>query len=109
MLSIKNILGNRIYEITLQDDNKAFGGTSFEGETLDNFMAETNIDVDDSVGKLQETLKKCGIREIYEIDSNVQELIEQKIWDIEEELGIVFDYYSWDYKEYNCVKYIEDF
>ena len=38
------------------------------------------------------------MKQIDEIDSKIEEILQQKLWDIEEELDIQIDDYRWDYK-----------
>ena len=52
----------------------------------------------DFINKFQIALKECGMKQIDEIDSKIEEILIQKIWDIEEELDIQIDDYRWDYK-----------
>lgn len=99
MISIKDILND--YNIKLYDDDSLIGGLSHSEETLEEFMKETDISPDESIGKLQKELKKCGIKEIEIADSKVQEIIERKLFDIEDELGIKILDYKWDYIEIN--------
>lgn len=100
MISIKSALGPQWSKIKLRDDETPYGGISYDGETLDNFMAETEISPNDSIGKLQKGLKDCGIMQIPIADSKIEELIQQKLWDIEEEYDIKFTKWEWDYKEF---------
>lgn len=98
--SIKNILGPMWNTIKLYDNNAlSHGGISRAEETLGEFMLESGISPFDSIGKLQKALRNCGIKQIKEADSNIQELIEIKIHDIEDELGIEINY-MWDYCEF---------
>ena len=60
-----------------------------------------DIDKEESIGELQKSLKECGIKQIPEADEYVYELIQQRLWDIEDDLGIKFEYYSWDYEEFD--------
>ena len=99
-MNILDVLGPNWSEIKLRDSEVPFGGISYHGETLENFMADAEIEPEDSIGKLQKTLKDCGIMQIPIADSKIEELIQQKIWDIEENLGIKFCNYTWDYKEF---------
>ena len=98
VLSIYDVLGNDWRNERLYDDDKNTGGLSHEGETLWEFLSNTDIDQYDSAGFLQSELRLCGIKEIEKIDRHIEELIQQKIWDIEEELGIKIIDYRWDYR-----------
>lgn len=102
VVTIKDVLGPKWFQYKLYDNNSlSTGGLSHEEETLGEFLADTDIDQYDSIGLLQDELKSCGIMQIEEADRYVQEIIEQKIWDIEEELGINICDWKWDYKEIN--------
>ena len=102
MVTIRDVLGPKWYERKLYDNNSlSTGGISRSEETLGEFIKDTDIDAyNDPVNEIQIELKKCGIKEIEEIDSYIQELIEQKLWDIEEEFNIDIVDYTWDYKGY---------
>lgn len=100
MLTIRKILGKKWAEYPLYDDNNlSYGGISKEEETLGDFVNDADIDAEyDSVGKVQIALKKNGMQQIDEIDLKVEEVLQQKIWDIENELGIQIIDYRWDYE-----------
>lgn len=86
-------------EILLEDDdNPLVGGLAFEGESLQDFMESVGLEPDSRVNTLQRQLRECGIKELEEIDRKVNELVQQKIWDIQEELDVYIDSYTWDYK-----------
>lgn len=51
-------------EIELFDDGSEYGGISYDGETLDNFVGECDISEDISIEELNEELKSCGIKPI---------------------------------------------
>ena len=101
-ITIRDILGPKWYERKLYDNNSlSTGGICRPEETLGEFIKDTDIDAyEDPVNEIQIELKKCGIQELGEIDSHIQSLIEQKLWDIEEEFNINIIYYTWDYKGY---------
>lgn len=61
-LNIKERLGDDYANIILQDDNTPYGGTAFEDETLGEFMDEVGIKPTDSMKKLNQALKDCGIK-----------------------------------------------
>lgn len=61
-LNIKEILGDDYAKIILQDDNTPYGGTAFEDETLGEFMDEVGVKPTDSMKKLNQALKDCGIK-----------------------------------------------
>lgn len=98
--SIKNVLGPMWNTIKLYDDNSiSYGGISHSEETLGEFMAECEINPFEPIGKLQKALKDCGIKQIEIADHEIQEMIEEKIIDIEDELGVEINY-TWDYYEF---------
>lgn len=99
MVTIIEALGKKYKDIELEDDVLTTGGIAHQGETLGEFM-EGDIHEEDSIGELQKSLKECGIKQISDADKYVYELIQQRLWDIEDDLGIKFEYYSWDYKEF---------
>lgn len=96
--TIRDILGPRWYERKIYDDNSlSYGGLSKEEETLGEFVNDTEINAyEDSAMDLQIALKKCGIKQIEEIDMYFEDIIKEKIENIEDELGIVIDF-TWDY------------
>ena len=100
MLTIREVLGKEWAKYPLYDNNSvSYGGISKEEETLGDFVADADIDAYyDPVKDIQIALKKAGIEQIEEIDYKVEEILQQKIWDIEEELGIQIIDYRWDYK-----------
>lgn len=98
-MNIIDVLGENYKTIKLYDDNSvSYGGLSREEETLEEFMNSADIYENDSIGELQRALKLSGLKEIEIADSKIQELIQQKIWDIEEELEVDIIDYQWDYK-----------
>ena len=102
MTTIRDVLGPKWYERKLYDNNSlSTGGISRSEETLGEFVKDADIDAyNDPVNEIQTELRKCGIKELEEIDSHIQGLIEQKLWDIEEEFNINIIDYTWDYKGY---------
>ena len=50
--------------IELKDDSTDFGGISYAGETLDNFMEECNIPYGTSLTNVNDNLIECGIQPI---------------------------------------------
>lgn len=99
--SIINILGKNWKNIKLYDNNSlSYGGISREEETLGDFCDECNINpYETTIGTLQKSLRECGIKQIKIADSTIQEMIEEKIRDIEDELGVEINY-MWDYYEF---------
>lgn len=57
------IIENVLYEF-LEDDDTEFGGTSFAGERVIDFIQETELTPKDNVKKLNKALKQCGIKPI---------------------------------------------
>lgn len=53
----------RHYYVTLEDDDSEFGGVSFYGETLKDFLIETRVLVHNLM-EVNEALADCGIRPI---------------------------------------------
>lgn len=101
MIKIKDILSIKERRaILLEDDDSNFGGVAFEGEALQDIIEDEDIDVTEnsSVNELQHLMTQIGVREIREVDDKVDELIQQKIWDIEEEFQISIHPWAWDYK-----------
>jgi len=102
VVKIKDVLGPKWNTIRLYDDNSTpWGGISHSEETLGEFMAVGEISPFESIGKLQRALKDCGIRQLEIADRHIEELIQQTIWDLEEELNINICEWKWDYKEIN--------
>lgn len=100
MITIKDALGPKWNTIKLYDDNTiTTGGISHSEETLGEFMADCEISPFESIGRLQRGLKDCGIMQLNEADRYIGEIIKQRIWDLEEELGINMVEWKWDYKE----------
>jgi len=100
-MNIKDCLGPMWNTIKLYDDNAvSYGGISHSEETLGEFMAECEINPFDEIGKLQKALKDCGIQPVEIADTRIEDIIKEKIEDIEDELGIVIDF-VWDY--YECI------
>lgn len=98
-MNIIDVLGENYKTIKLYDDNSvSYGGLSHAEETLEEFMNSADIYEDDSIGELQRALKRCGLKQIEIADSKIEEIIQQKIWDIEEELEVDIVDYRWDYK-----------
>ncbi|WP_300999657.1 hypothetical protein [Lactobacillus taiwanensis] len=54
-------LEKEILNTELLDDNTLYGGVSFRGETVEDFIAECGIDPQ-SIEDLNESLIECGIK-----------------------------------------------
>lgn len=64
---MKKLIKDVLNEV-LEDDNTEYGGTSFNGETVADFMEDVGLTQEQSVKELNKVLKECGIKEInYEI------------------------------------------
>lgn len=48
----------------LEDSTSEFGGVSYVGETLDEFMEELGLPMDTPMIKVNEILEECGIKPI---------------------------------------------
>ena len=58
----KNINYNQILEDDLTTEN---GGTSYEGETLKDFMEEVGLPIGETrLSDINKALKECGIKEV---------------------------------------------
>lgn len=55
---------DKILNIELEDDETPYGGTSFRGETVFDFLCCFNDDEFDSIEELNKALKECGIKPI---------------------------------------------
>lgn len=53
-----------LLDIELQDDTTAYGGISFVGETLRDFLDSVGLSHDLSIEDINLALKSCGIKEI---------------------------------------------
>jgi len=100
VVTIRDVLGPKWFQYKLFDDNSlSTGGLSREEETLGDFIGDSDIDpYEDPVGEIQKELKRCGLQEIEEVDSYIQELIQQRLWDIENDFDVSILNYKWDYK-----------
>lgn len=98
MISIIDVLGRYWRNYKLYDDDSLMtGGLSRAEETLGDFLSDTDMDQYSQVGLLQQELKLCGLRQIDEIDMYIGRIIEKRINEIEEELGVQIDY-NWDFE-----------
>lgn len=50
----------------LQDDDTSLGGTSMYGETLAEFMESANLSYNTAIEDIDEALRECGIKPIFE-------------------------------------------
>lgn len=50
--------------VQLEDDNTPFGGISFIGQTLQDFLEEVGAEKETNMDKVNEILKTCGISPI---------------------------------------------
>lgn len=51
-------------DVVLEDDGTAFGGVSFQGETVRDFINEVDLSENESLRKLNKALKETGIKKI---------------------------------------------
>ena len=51
-----------LLDVELEDDESLYGGVSFMGETLRDFMHSCNIPYNISLEDLNKELKDCGIK-----------------------------------------------
>lgn len=97
MVSIIDVLGSNWKDYELYDDNSlTIGGLSRAEERLGDFLSDSDIDQHSPIGLIQQELKLCGIRQIDEIDMYIERIIEKRIDEIEEELGIKINY-NWNF------------
>lgn len=54
----------------LEDDDTETGGVSFNGETVEDFIADTDMSSEDDLDKLNKALVSCGIKPINESSSS---------------------------------------
>lgn len=83
---IKNYL-----HIELTDDNTTKGGISFVGETVKDFLQDTDLKSSDSLEKLNKELVACGIEPIITLEEFIKNdtLVETTFeYDIENELSL---------------------
>lgn len=60
----KNVNCKRFLNTILQDDDKLYGGVSFDGETLKDFLEEIEKPLDSPMWKVNKWLEECGIKPI---------------------------------------------
>lgn len=63
MKKIKDVLN-----VVLQDDITPYGGTEFSGETVQDFIEYTELDENDNINDLNETLEECGIKALTNVE-----------------------------------------
>jgi hypothetical protein len=51
-------------DIILEDDNSPFGGVSYQGQTLADFLEEVNMDNVTDINVINNALSECGIKPI---------------------------------------------
>lgn len=69
----------------LEDDDTEFGGTSFSGERVIDFIEYTDLSIDDDIDDLNEALKDCGIKPIDETKISLLDHIN----------SLLTNYYAW--------------
>ena len=52
-------------QVVLEDDSTPYGGISFVGETLENFLAEVDLPIDTDMIEVNEALVECGIKPVF--------------------------------------------
>ena len=55
---------SKYLNVVLEDDNTPFGGVSFHGQTLGEFLEEVGAERETNMDKVNEILKTCGISPI---------------------------------------------
>lgn len=65
-----------ILSIQLKDDHSANGGIAYIGETVGDFIRDTNLKLDDSISALNRELKLCGVCPI--VFEDFEEIAQQK-------------------------------
>jgi hypothetical protein len=56
--------GMQFLTYVLEDDSTEFGGTSFDGQTLNDFLSEIGMTPDAPMNEINESLIECGIKPI---------------------------------------------
>lgn len=56
--------GMEFLTYVLEDDTTEFGGTSFDGETLNDFLSSVGMSPDAPMDEINESLIECGIKPI---------------------------------------------
>ena len=52
-------------QVLLEYDSTRYGGISFVGETLENFLAEVDLPIDTDMIKVNDALVECGIKPVF--------------------------------------------
>lgn len=65
-----------ILSIQLKDDHSTTGGIAYIGETVGDFIRDTNLKLDDSISALNRELKLCGVCPI--VFEDFEEIAQQK-------------------------------
>ena len=101
-----------VLSIELFDDATSDGGISHEGEKVYEFLADTDLNLDDDVSKLNEVLIGCGIMPI-EDKSQDEEIAQNENETVKNEIaisGLTFDEAVnkiLDFSEEKCLEYNE--
>ena len=61
---MKNKLIKDVLNVVLQDDDTEYGGVSFSGETVADFISDAGLTQEQPIEELNSVLKECGIKEI---------------------------------------------
>ena len=56
--------GMQFLTYVLEDDSTELGGTSFDGQTLNDFLSEVGMSPDAPMNEINESLIECGIKPI---------------------------------------------
>lgn len=84
-MKVKDVLN-----VQLKDDRTEFGGASFAGETVKDFVEEIGIDLEMSVDALNDILEECGIRRIGTSLDRLLEMID-KVDTYKKDIQIAFE------------------
>ena len=58
------MLSDKILNTKLEDNGAPYGGISFPGETVLDFMEDIGLSADISIGELNGCLNMCGIKSV---------------------------------------------
>ena len=65
---IERMLSEEMLGIVLKDDDNSYGGVSFPGETLKDFLNDVDINPDSiSLKEVDQILKECGIKPVGDV------------------------------------------
>ena len=52
-------------QVVLEDDSTPYGGISFVGETLGDFLTEVDFPINTDIVKVNDALVECGIKPVF--------------------------------------------